>query len=180
MQLGPFPGSIPGAPILLRTLSDFGLATRVVRAGDAPKCSGRGATGGATAWFAGPGNVALPKAPAKPCPKRPLDSRITARKRSPVLVYAVVDDSLSLTSPLGDALEVYVCREDAERFIEEVRGDDPELARPLRIEERKLEAGRLAPSPIPELTGRGDAVAIPCLLVEAGLKEDAGKREGPT
>jgi hypothetical protein len=58
-----------------------------------------------------------------------------------VLVYAVVDDSLSPTFPLGDAIEVYVRREDAERFIEEVRGDDPELARPLRIEERELETG---------------------------------------
>jgi hypothetical protein len=26
-------------------------------------------------------------------------------------------------------------------FIEDVRGDDPELAKPLRIEERELEAG---------------------------------------
>jgi hypothetical protein len=45
-----------------------------------------------------------------------------------VLVYAVVDDSLSPTSPLGDSLDVFVRRDDAERFIEEVRGDDPELA----------------------------------------------------
>jgi hypothetical protein len=42
---------------------------------------------------------------------------------------------------LGDSLDVFVRREDAERFIEEVRGDDPELAKPLRIEERELEAG---------------------------------------
>jgi hypothetical protein len=33
--------------------------------------------------------------------------------------------------------------EDAERFIEEIRGDDPELAKPLRIEERELGAGGL-------------------------------------
>jgi hypothetical protein len=58
-----------------------------------------------------------------------------------VWVYAIIDDSLSPTSPLGDALEVFVRREDAERFIEEIRGDDPELAKPLRIEERELEAG---------------------------------------
>jgi hypothetical protein len=58
-----------------------------------------------------------------------------------VIVYAVVDDSLSQTFPLGDALEVYIRREDAERFIEEVRGDDPELSSHLRIEERQLEAG---------------------------------------
>jgi hypothetical protein len=32
-------------------------------------------------------------------------------------------------------------RDDAERFIEDVRGDDPELASYLRIEERELEAG---------------------------------------
>jgi uncharacterized protein (UPF0210 family) len=60
-----------------------------------------------------------------------------------VIVYAVVDDSLSPTSPLGDSLDVYVRREDAERFIEEVRQDDSELAAPLRIEERELEGGGL-------------------------------------
>ena len=45
--------------------------------------------------------------------------------------------------PLGVELEVFVRREDAERFIEEVRGDDPELADYLRIEEGELEAGGL-------------------------------------
>ena len=45
------------------------------------------------------------------------------------------------THPLGDAVETFVRREDAERFIEEVWGDDPELASYLRIEERELEAG---------------------------------------
>lgn len=34
-------------------------------------------------------------------------------------------------------------RADAERFIEEVRSADPELASSLRIEERELEAGGL-------------------------------------
>jgi hypothetical protein len=34
-------------------------------------------------------------------------------------------------------------REDAERFIEEVRGDEPALAKALRVEERDLEAGGL-------------------------------------
>ncbi len=48
------------------------------------------------------------------------------------------------TIPLGVELEVFVRREDAERFIEEVRGDDPELASYLRIEERELEAGGLS------------------------------------
>jgi hypothetical protein len=32
-------------------------------------------------------------------------------------------------------------REDAEPFVEEVRGDDPQVAEKLRIEERELEAG---------------------------------------
>ena len=42
--------------------------------------------------------------------------------------YAIVDDALSLDFPLGDAVETFIRREDAEWFIEEVRGDDPELA----------------------------------------------------
>ena len=60
-----------------------------------------------------------------------------------MIVYAVVDDTLSPSSPLGDAIDVFVRRGDAERFIEEIRGDDPELAEPLRIEERELEPGGL-------------------------------------
>jgi hypothetical protein len=59
-----------------------------------------------------------------------------------VIVYAVVDDALSSDFPLGDAIETFIRREDAERFIEEVRGDEPQVAAKLRIEERKLEAGR--------------------------------------
>ena len=58
-----------------------------------------------------------------------------------MLVYAIVDTRSSLTHPLGDAVETFVRREEAERFVEEVRGDDPELALHLRIEERELEAG---------------------------------------
>ena len=58
-----------------------------------------------------------------------------------MIVYAVVDDTLSPASPLGDAIDVFVRRGDAERFIEEIRHDEPELAEPLRIEERELEAG---------------------------------------
>ena len=45
--------------------------------------------------------------------------------------------------PAFVAVEVFVRREDAERFVEEVRGDDPELAAKLRIEERELVAGGL-------------------------------------
>jgi hypothetical protein len=44
-----------------------------------------------------------------------------------------------VTSRLGDSVDVFVRRDDAERFIEEIRGDDPELAAWLRIEERELE-----------------------------------------
>ena len=60
-----------------------------------------------------------------------------------MIVFAVIDDALSPDFALGDAFEVFVRREDAERFIEEVRGDDPEVAAKLRIEERELEAGGL-------------------------------------
>jgi hypothetical protein len=60
-----------------------------------------------------------------------------------MLVYAVVDDALSPDFPLGVELEVFVRREDAERFVEEVRGDDPEMAAKPRIEERELDAGGL-------------------------------------
>jgi hypothetical protein len=39
---------------------------------------------------------------------------------------------LSETSPLWDSIDTFLRREDAERFIEEVPGDDPEIARHLR------------------------------------------------
>ncbi len=58
-----------------------------------------------------------------------------------MLVYAIIDTRSSLTHPLGDAVETFVRREDAKRFIEEVQGDDPDLASHLRIEERELEVG---------------------------------------
>jgi hypothetical protein len=38
-------------------------------------------------------------------------------------------------------VETFVRREDAEHFVDEVRGDDPELASHLRIEKRELEVG---------------------------------------
>jgi hypothetical protein len=55
-----------------------------------------------------------------------------------VIVFAVVDEVLSPDFPLGDSLEVFIRSEDAERFVEEIRGDDPEVAAKLRIEEREL------------------------------------------
>ena len=60
-----------------------------------------------------------------------------------MLVYAVEDDARSPDFPLGVELEVFIRGEVAERFIEEVRGDEPELAVKLRIEERELEAREL-------------------------------------
>jgi hypothetical protein len=58
---------------------------------------------------------------------------------------AEIGDVARTTAPpdhsLGDAIETFIRREDAERFIEEVRGDDPELESYLRIKERELEAG---------------------------------------
>ena len=61
----------------------------------------------------------------------------------PVIVFAVVHTRSSPDHPLGDAVETFIRHEDAERFVEEVRGDEPELAKHLRIEERELEAGGL-------------------------------------
>jgi hypothetical protein len=54
---------------------------------------------------------------------------------STLRVFVILDERTSLEHPLGDAVETFLQREDAERFIEDVRGDDPELASYLRIEE---------------------------------------------
>ena len=53
-----------------------------------------------------------------------------------MIVYAIIDIRSSSDHPLGDAVETFVRREDAERYIEKVRGDGPDLASYLRIEER--------------------------------------------
>ena len=57
-----------------------------------------------------------------------------------MLVHVIRDVRCSLDHSLGDSVETFIRREDAERFIEEVRGDDPDLASYLRIEERETEA----------------------------------------
>ncbi len=54
-----------------------------------------------------------------------------------MIVHAIIDLRSSPDHPLGDAVETFLRREDAERFIEEVRGDEPDLASYLRIEERE-------------------------------------------
>lgn len=58
-----------------------------------------------------------------------------------MLVYAIIDLRSSPDHPFGDAVETFLRREDAELFLAEVRGDDPELAGYLRVEERELEVG---------------------------------------
>jgi hypothetical protein len=58
------------------------------------------------------------------------------------MIDAEVDDALSPDFPLGVELETFIRREGAERFVEEVRGEEPELAGNLRIEERDRKAHR--------------------------------------
>ena len=60
-----------------------------------------------------------------------------------VILYAVVDDALSPDFPLGDSVETFVRREDAERFVEEVRGDDPGACEPPADRGAGAEGGRL-------------------------------------
>jgi hypothetical protein len=42
-----------------------------------------------------------------------------------LLVYAIIDVRSSPNHPLGDVVETFIRREDAERFVVEVRGDEP-------------------------------------------------------
>ncbi len=51
-----------------------------------------------------------------------------------MLVYAVV------SAQTEHAVELFVRREDAERFLDEVRGDDDDLAATLRLEPVELRA----------------------------------------
>jgi hypothetical protein len=60
-----------------------------------------------------------------------------------VIVYAVVDDAPSPDVPPGGLPRVSLSAGGTKRFVEEMQGDDPELARSLRIEERELDAGGL-------------------------------------
>jgi hypothetical protein len=45
-----------------------------------------------------------------------------------LIVYAIIDERTSPDHPLGDVIETFIRRQDAERFIEDVRGDEPEVA----------------------------------------------------
>jgi hypothetical protein len=69
-----------------------------------------------------------------------LDRARPRRSAPPVPAYAVVDESQPARRRDRRA---FLRREDAERFIEEVRGDEPKLAKSLRIEERELIAGEM-------------------------------------
>ena len=57
--------------------------------------------------------------------------------------HAVVLYALAPDLHIGDTLETFIRREDAEQFIEKVRSDDPVLAAKLRIEVRELQVGGL-------------------------------------
>lgn len=78
--------------------------------------------------------------PKRGVPGGHLVTTVLACHRVRVLVYAILDLALSPDHPLGEAVDVFVRRDDAERFIDEVRRDDPEFAAYLRILERELEA----------------------------------------
>ena len=60
------------------------------------------------------------------------------RKRT-LIVYSVALRSKGGNHPFGR--ETFTRREEAERFIEELGTEDPELGGALRIEEHELEAG---------------------------------------
>ena len=76
--------------------------------------------------------------------RRRLRSQPQATTPEPsAVLYAVIDDSLSPTSPVADSVDLFVRQEEAERFSEEVRGDDHEIATKLRVEERELDGSGL-------------------------------------
>jgi hypothetical protein len=60
-----------------------------------------------------------------------------------VRVFVILDERSSSDHPLGEAVETLLRRDDAERFLAEVRSDEPELAAHLRIEEHEFETGGL-------------------------------------
>ena len=56
-------------------------------------------------------------------------------------IYAIVNLRTGIDHPPGETVDVFLRREDAERFVEEVRADEPELAGELKIVERDLNVG---------------------------------------
>jgi hypothetical protein len=76
--------------------------------------------------------AASPDAPScEAVMRRALESR-----REPVILYSVDLPATSPTYPFGR--ETFIRREDAERFIEELRRLEPGLAYSLRIEEHGI------------------------------------------
>jgi hypothetical protein len=69
-----------------------------------------------------------------------------------MIVCAVVTTRSRVTC-FGNSLDVFVRREDAERFINEIRSDDPEQASYLRIEGRVLARSWLTAAPVGSATG---------------------------
>jgi len=63
------------------------------------------------------------------------------------------DDALPADFPHGVELEVFVRRKDAEKFIEPVRGDEPELGR-CRVSRSGAGGGRLSPQTKGDPCGR--------------------------
>ena len=60
-------------------------------------------------------------------------------RRRTLILYSIDLRSMRGSHPFGR--ETFARREDAERFIEELRREEPELASALWIEEHELEAG---------------------------------------
>ena len=65
--------------------------------------------------------------------------RAVQPRRRTLIVYSVDLRSMGGNHPFGR--ETFTRREEAERFIEELRREDSELGSALRIEEHELEAG---------------------------------------
>ena len=76
--------------------------------------------------------VASPDAPSCLAVMR----RALEPRRQPLFLYSVDLPATSPNCPFGR--ETFIRREDAERFIEELRRLEPELANSLRIEEHEI------------------------------------------
>ena len=63
-------------------------------------------------------------------------------------VYAIVNVTTRGDHSLGETLDEFLHRDDAERFVEDVRASEPELADELRIVEHELKV------PAPARTSR--------------------------
>lgn len=95
-----------------------------------------------------------------------------------VIVYAIVDVRSSSTNPLGDTIETFIRREDTERFIEELCGDDPELTSHLRIE-GPPRASRPPPSRSSQASASCSSARKPTVRRRRNLHDEGGgKRAG--